>query len=501
LASGTGTRIERVAAAAAVLQPLGLRTRLAQLGVALLLLPLALITFAAGYEGWVVSEQRAALGRLADALLAAHSPEEAGRARAGVGTHVLVARLDARGTAVSAPQGANAALEWSAVGAVGERLFTGHPEAHPLAAADGALAPWPAREEVREALAGRRAFGRHLTPEGDALLITLAVPLPPPDGGALYLLTGSHRGIRRLAVARRELAQLLVYELVLAVPIILLFAVGIVRPLERLADAARRYPATPLAARELLARRDEIGALTRTLARLADDLDGRRRAAADLGADIAHEFKNPLATIAASAELLASTKTLTAERVELVAGTITASVERLRRSIDDLLRLLRLEQALPDEPREPVPVGAFLRELADEYAGDPRAAGWRFDVEIAPDAEPLAPPLVRGRFTELVRNLVENALVQPASERRLVLAARVAERELVVSVRDHGPGISAENQARIFERFFTQRPAGTAPGTGLGLSIVDSVARAHGGRVEVRSVLGKGAEFLVFIPV
>jgi two-component system sensor histidine kinase ChvG len=499
LASGTATRIERVAAAAAALQPRGLRTRLAQLGVALLLMPLALITFAAGYEGWVVSEQRAALGHLADALLAAHTPDETTRAQAGAGKHVLVARLDASGTAVAAPQGANVGLEWSAVGAVGERLFTGHPEAHPLAAADGALAPWPAREEVREALAGRRAFGRHLTPEGDALLITLAVPMS--DGGALYLLTGSHRGIRRLAVARRELAQLLVYELVLAVPIILLFAVGIVRPLERLADAARRYPATPLAARDLLARRDEIGALTRTLAALADDLDGRRRAAADLGADIAHEFKNPLATIAASAELLASTRMLTAERVELVAGTITTSVERLRRSIDDLLRLLRLEQALPDEPREPVPVGPFLRELAGEYARDPRGAGWRFDVEIAPEAEALAPPLVRARFTELVRNLVENALVQPASEKRLVLAARVAERELVVSVRDQGPGISAENQARIFERFFTQRPEGTAPGTGLGLSIVDSVARAHGGRVEVQSALGKGAEFLVFIPV
>jgi two-component system sensor histidine kinase ChvG len=499
LASGTATRIERARAAAAALQPRGLRTRLAQLGVALLLLPLALITFAAAYEQWVVSEQRAALGHLADALVAARTPEDAARARTAAGGHVLVARLDASGAPAAAPQGANAALESSAVGIVGERLFTRRPEAHPLAGADAALAPWPAREEVREALAGRRAFGRHLTSGGDALLITLAVPLP--DGGALYLLTGSHRGIRRLAVARRELAQLLVYELVLAVPIVLLFAVGIVRPLERLADAARRYPATPLAARDLLARRDEIGALTRTLAALADDLDGRRRAAADLGADIAHEFKNPLATIAASAELLASTKAPTPERVELVAGTIATSVERLRRSIDDLLRLLRLEQALPDEPREAVPVGPFLRELADEYARDPRGAGWRFDVEVAPGAEALTPPLIRARFTELVRNLVENALVQPASERHIVLAARVAGRQLVVSVRDHGPGISAENQARIFERFFTQRPAGAAPGTGLGLSIVDSVARAHGGRVEVRSELGKGAEFLVIIPV
>jgi two-component system sensor histidine kinase ChvG len=499
LGSGTATGIERVAAAAAALQPRGLRTRLAQLGVALLLLPIALIGLAAVYEQWVVRAERAGLARAADALAAARTPAEAARARAAAGPHVLVAELDAAGLPVAALGAADVALESSAVGAVGERLFDRRAETYPLARADAALPPWRGRAEVQGALAGQRTFGRHLTPDGDALLITLADPRA--GGGARYLLTGSHRGIRRLAVARRQLAQLLVYELVLSIPIVLLFAVGIVRPLERLAEAARRYPAATLAAPDLLARRDEVGALTRTLARLADDLDGRRRAAADLGADIAHEFKNPLATIAASAELLAGPKAPTPERLELVAGTIATSVERLRRSIDELLRLLRIEQALPGEAREPVPVGAFLRELADEYARDPRGVGWRFDVELGPGVESLAPPLVRARFAELLRNLVENALVQPAEDRRVVLAARRRANELTFSVRDHGPGISPENQARVFERFFTQRPAGSPPGTGLGLSIVDSVARAHGGRVEVRSEPGKGAEFLVTLPI
>ena len=63
----------------------------------------------------------------------------------------------------------------------------------------------------------------------------------------LYVLTGSHRGIRRLVVVRRQLLELVVYEVVLALPLVLLFAFGLVRPLERLAAAARRYPAAPLA--------------------------------------------------------------------------------------------------------------------------------------------------------------------------------------------------------------------------------------------------------------
>jgi two-component system sensor histidine kinase ChvG len=499
LASGTATGIERVAAAAAALRPRGLRVRMAQLGLALLLLPLLLIAVAGVYEGRVAEGEREALARAAAAIAATDEARPAARTQLALRAHAIVARLDARGQVVERLSGAGATLESSGIGALGERLLAGRVQDHPLERADAALPPWTEREEVRAALAGQRAFGSYLTPAGDARLVTLAEPLP--GGGARYLVTGSHRGIRRLAVARRQLAQLFLYEVVLATPLVLLFAWRIIRPLERLARAARRYPAAPLADAALVARRDEIGALSRTLARMADDLDARRRAAADLGADIAHEFKNPLATIAASAELLTSATPPSPERLRLVSDTIGASVERLRRSIDELLRLLRLEQALPDEAREPTPLGPFLRAVADEYARDPRAAGWRFDVEAAPDAEALAPALNRARFTELLRNLIENALVQPPAEKRIVLAARREDGEVVISVRDHGPGLSPENQSRVFTRFFTQRPEGAPPGTGLGLSIVDSVARAHGGRVAIRSEPGKGAEFLVILPL
>ncbi|HEX2657055.1 MAG TPA: HAMP domain-containing sensor histidine kinase, partial [Polyangia bacterium] len=301
------------------------------------------------------------------------------------------------------------------------------------------------------------------------------------------------------------LVQLAIYEIVLVLPLLLLYGLRVVRPIVRLAEAARRYPAAPLADPSLLKRGDEIATLAHTLSAMASDLEARRRQAADLGADIAHEFKNPLATMAASAELLSSTKTLTTERVELISGTITASVERLRRSIDELLALLRLEQAVPDEAQEPTPYAAFLTELLADYRRDPRWADWTFTLAIAEeDAAALgSPPLNRRRFAELLRNLIENALVQPAARREIVVAARRAGGELVTSVRDFGPGIAPENRERVFQRFFSARPAGAPPGSGLGLSVARAIASAHGGRVELapsRTDGEPGAELLVIIP-
>ena len=175
---------------------------------------------------------------------------------------------------------------------------------------------------------------------------------------------------------------------------------------------------------------------------------------------------------------------LTPERIDLVARSIGESVDRLRRSIDDLMALLRLEHAIDggaaraDRDRAPL-----LEALADEYRRDPRAAGWTFAVEATPEAAAALPVVNRAPLA--------GDAAQPDRQRAGAARDRSAHRPgrarwrkrwLVTSVRDAGPGISAENQGKIFRRFFTQRPPGVPPGTGLGLSIVESVAHAHGAR-------------------
>lgn len=481
------------------LGPRSLRVKLLGIGLLLALLPLALLAFAALYEQFLLGRLQRRLDAAAGE--AALTPD-AGLPALGQRRRLEIARLDAQGRVVARSGTMAVALERGPVEDLGERLVgKGPPESLETAAGDSA--GWRERSEVRSALNGVGDVGQWISPSTETMVVSLARPLP--GGGALYLLAGSHRGVQRLIFLRRQIYLLVLYEVVLALPLVLLFGLRIVRPIERLAEGARRYPAVPLADPRLLARNDEIATLARVLGAMAADLEHRRQQAADLGADMAHEFKNPLASIAASAELLSSGKTPTPERLALVSRTIEQSVERLRRSLDELLALLRLEQAVPAEAREPVAYpaayAAFIDGLLDDYRRDPRYAGWRFTLSGEAGAPALSLPLNRTRWAELLRNLLDNALVQPAEVREIVVSlARTAE-GVVTSVRDHGPGISPENQKKIFQRFFTARPAGAPPGTGLGLSVVETIARAHGGHVAVTSPPDGGAEFRVVVPV
>jgi two-component system sensor histidine kinase ChvG len=460
----------------------------------LALLPLVLVAIAYGYEQSLVRDLEARLHTIA-AELAAGQPV----AVVAKKERVEIVLLDGGGAVVADSATGELALSSSLLGTFTEWLVAGVEElraGEALADLDRAFGPLAARDEVRAALHGRPAFAQRLSPSAQTVLFALAAPRP--GGGAVYLEKGSRRGIRRLIVLRGELVKVAAWELLFAALLAALLGRWVATPLGRLARAARRYPSEPLADPRLLARGDELGDVARAITALAADLDQRRRHAADLGADVAHEFKNPLATIAASAELIGATHKDSPEKRALVAGHILEAVERLRRSIDALLALLRLEVSLPDERRERVDYGAFLDGLLDEYRRDPRWAAVELRATVAADAG--AVTIVRGRWAELVRNLVDNALVQPATRPAVLVEVTRAGDAVVTRVRDRGPGVSPGNRDNIFRRFYSVRPSGAPPGTGLGLSIVSAVAAAHGGSVALEPATGEGATFAVTLP-
>lgn len=468
------------------------RVAIATVALLLVLVPFVLLGIAWLYEQSIVRRHANDLGRVSAraAMIPFSEWAELGRRE-----DVWLRRVLEDGT-VEDTGTASGALTSSAIGGAAERLFElaggGHPS-ETLAAVDGAPHP----EELSAAREGSPAVHQRESGSGQTLVVSLARALP--DGSVVLAVRGSHRGIRQLLLARRQLVKLVLYQLVFAVASVLLLSRWLVKPLERLTARALDYPANDVADPELLGRRDEVGQLARAFTGLTRSLEARRQATVDLAADIAHELKNPLAAISAASELVATTADATPGKRAQMHETIVGAVERLKRTTDALLELVRLESALVDAPRDALEYGAWLDALLDSYRSDPQHEGWRFELEAGPG---LGTVHVAGEaWASMLRNLLDNARVQPSEQRRVRVRARREAGRVVTEVTDFGPGVSEGNREKVFERFFTARPEGVERGTGLGLAIVRAVAEAHGGAAELApAVPGEGATFRVVAP-
>jgi two-component system OmpR family sensor kinase len=167
--------------------------------------------------------------------------------------------------------------------------------------------------------------------------------------------------------------------------------------------------------------------------------------------------------------------------------------------VEDLLLLARLDQQRPLQ-REPVDLLALARDAVH----DARAVTPNREVGLVVQAG--AAPVVLGdeaRLRQVFGNLVSNALTHTPDEAAVTVRVAAAGDEAVVEVTDTGPGLSAEQAARAFDRFYRADAArGRAHGgAGLGLSIVAALVAAHGGRVELDTSPGQGATFRVVLPL
>lgn len=474
------------------------RTGLVLASLALVLVPLGAMLLAWGYEGWLIASYRERLSTIAAEARAQWRPSS-GALHALAGKYGVMLRIVGPDGEVEeiVPGGAGDDSFW--VKGLFERVSDAwaKPPVHEnLAVAEQGFGPLMSREEVVTALGGAEGFDVHLSASGETAAMVLASPLP--DGRVLTVTKASHRGVRRLLALRKEMARLALYQAASAMVVGLLLARWLVHPLKALAQAAARYPGEPLATPELLTRKDELGQLARSMAGLAASLERRRREAVERAADLAHEFKNPLAAIAAAAEHLSTTRELSMEKRQMLSDVSASAAQRLLSTTEALLALARLEAALPQEPRSSVDYREFLERLLDGYRKDVRWEGFELRLTVAAEAGSVS--IVPKAWQQLLRNLLDNALVQPSQTRRVEVDVTAGSGAVVTRVKDHGPGVSAGNRDKIFRRFFTDRPPGAPAGTGLGLSIVQAVAEAHGATVELASEVGPGATFVVTLP-
>ena len=167
--------------------------------------------------------------------------------------------------------------------------------------------------------------------------------------------------------------------------------------------------------------------------------------------------------------------------------------------VEDLLLLARLDQSREME-RNPID----LKTLINEAVASAKVAGPNHPIEVSLPEEDLFVLGDSMRIHQVIANLLANARTHTPAGTEIRIKLAEAENGVIIEVSDSGPGLSKDDQQRIFERFYRADPSRVrngGEGTGLGLSIVDAVMRAHGGTVSVTSEVGHGATFKLFFPI
>lgn len=279
------------------------------------------------------------------------------------------------------------------------------------------------------------------------------------------------------------------------------------RPLEDVEKTAEQIAAGDLSARMPDANpHTEVGRLVTSLnsmlTRIESSFAARTESENKLRrfvADASHELRTPLTAIRGFSELYRQGAVSGEEPTRELVGRIEGESKRMGSLVEDLLLLARLDQAREMESK---PVD--LEDVVESAVASARAAGPHHPVSFTPSSEELFALGDEPRIHQVIANLLANARAHTPAGTQIDVSIRRDVDGIRIAVADNGPGLSQEDQEKIFERFYRADPSRVrvdGEGSGLGLSIVDAVMKAHGGSVTVVSEVGKGATFTLFFPV
>jgi two-component system sensor histidine kinase ChiS len=383
---------------------------------------------------------------------------------------------------------------------------------------------WTHLAPVERVLGGEAGSVDYTHPETGAAYLSAYAPLSFGWG-----IVVEHQAEEAYATVRAMQHGALI---LITVSIIVTLVIGsyaarsIVHPVLRLVEGTRRISRRDLDHRIELDRRDEIGQLSVAFNEMARSLkasyDGLEqeveRKTADLQralvevsrlselksqfvSEVSHELRTPLASIQGYAETLIRLRGKISEAQQMdCARTISEESERLARLINNLLDLSRIEAGTIQLERQPLNIVEVAQEAVQTL--QPRAAKKTLHLTIHAGAG--LPPLLADRdaIRRVLDNLIENAIKYTPSGGAVSVSFEKTDTHARINIADTGIGISEEDRAHIFDRFYRVKTPGTrTSGTGLGLSIVRSLVEEHGGDVTASSVPGQGSVFSFTLPL
>ncbi|MBW6416568.1 sensor histidine kinase [Celeribacter sp. PS-C1] len=316
-------------------------------------------------------------------------------------------------------------------------------------------------------------------------------------------------------VEREQILQVFVIAILVSIGLSLVLASTIANPLADLAAAAeigrdknsRKVAPGRVRIPDLSGRPDEIGRLSSALRGMVSALYDRIDANEQFAADVAHEIKNPLASLRSAVGSLRMIKK-EEHRIKLL-DVIEHDVRRLDRLVSDISNASRLDSELVKEEEEEFNLIHMLTNLIDYLSQESQEKGVEFIADM-PD-KPIMISGLEARLAQVFVNLITNAISFCENGDAIRVWVRKRDHRVLIVVEDTGPGIPEEALTKIFKRFYSERPEGQfGNNSGLGLAISKQIVEAHGGVIWAENIRPTdaditsdplGARFVVGLPV
>lgn len=373
-----------------------------------------------------------------------------------------------------------------------------------------------ARDLYGAARAGESVVNTARSAEGGTLF-TVATPIWNAGEvmGVVALVSAEGEIDRLVRNEREQVLQMFVIALLVSIGLSLVLASTIANPLADLAAAAelgrdrdtRKMASGRVRIPDLTARPDEIGRLSVAMRGMVAALYDRIDANEQFAADVAHEIKNPLASLRSAVASLHVAKR-DDQRTRLL-EVIDHDVRRLDRLVSDISNASRLDSELVKEDEEEFDLLKTIRNLAEYLGQQAQEKGVEFITDLPSDT--IAIRGLEARLAQVFVNLITNAISFCEEGDAVRVWARKRDNRVLVVVEDTGPGIPEQALTKVFKRFYSERPSGDFGNhSGLGLAISKQIVEAHGGVIWAENIRPThadvtseplGARFVVGLPV